>query len=66
MLSVWRTKTAVTIREIADMVRRSPAEDFSAEMFNNRAMVRLYAQSADSERSSIRMLESLARAARAE
>jgi nucleoside-diphosphate-sugar epimerase len=54
------------IREMADMVRRSPAEDFSTEMFNNRAMVRLYAQSADSGRSSIRMLESLAKAARAE
>jgi nucleoside-diphosphate-sugar epimerase len=54
------------IREMADMVRRSPAEDFSTEMFNNRAMVRLYAQSADSGRSSIRVLESLAKAARAE
>jgi hypothetical protein len=54
------------IREMADMVRRSPAEDFSTEMFNNRAMVKLYAQSADSGRSSIRMLESLAKAARAE
>jgi nucleoside-diphosphate-sugar epimerase len=54
------------IREIADMVRRSPEEDFSTEMFNNRAMVKLYAQSADSGRSSIRMLGSLAKAARAE
>jgi nucleoside-diphosphate-sugar epimerase len=54
------------IRELADMVRRSPAEDFSTEMFNNRAMTRLYAQSADSGRSSIRMLESLAKAAGAE
>ena len=54
------------IRELADMVRKSPAEDFSTEMFNNRAMVKLYVQSGDSGRSSIRMLESLAKAARAE
>jgi len=51
------------IREMAEMVRRSPEEDFSAEIFNNRAMVRLYAQSPDSKRSSIRMLETLAKAA---
>lgn len=50
------------IREMADMVRGSSVEDFSTEMFNNRAMVRIYAQSADSERSSIRMLGSLAKA----
>lgn len=50
------------VREIADMVRGSTVGDFSAEMFNNRAMVRLYAQSAEAQRSSIRMLESLARA----
>lgn len=53
------------IREMAEMVRRSPVEDFSAEMFNNRAMVKLYAQNPDSKRSSIRMLESLAKAAEA-
>jgi len=51
------------IREMAEMVRRSSVEDFSAEIFNNRAMVRLYAQTPDSKRSSIRMLEALARAA---
>ena len=51
------------IREMAEMVRQSPVEDFSAEVFNNRAMVKLYAQTPDSKRSSIRMLESLARAA---
>lgn len=51
------------IREMADMIRRSPVEDFSAEIFNNRAMVKLYAQSPDSKRSSIRMLEALAKAA---
>ena len=51
------------IREMAEMVRRSPVEDFSAEIFNNRAMVKLYAQSPDSKRSSIRMLEALAKAA---
>lgn len=54
------------IRELAEMVRRSPAEDFSTEMFNNRAMVKLYVQNGDTGRSSIRMLESLAKAARAE
>jgi nucleoside-diphosphate-sugar epimerase len=54
------------IREIADMVRRSPVEDFSTEMYNNRAMVRRYAQTADSGRSSIPALESLAKAARAQ
>ena len=53
------------IREMAEVVRKSPVEDFSAEMFNNRAMVRLYAQSADSKRSSIRILEALSRAASA-
>lgn len=51
------------ISELAEMVRRSPIEDFSAEIFNNRAMVRLYAQSPDSKRSSIRMLEALAKGA---
>ena len=50
------------IREMADMVRRSPVEDFSTEMFNNRAMVRIYALSPGSGRSSIRLLEMLARA----
>jgi len=49
------------IREMAEMVRRSPVEDFSGEMFNNRAMVRLYAQSPESRRSSIRMLEALSK-----
>ena len=51
------------IREMAEMVRRSPVEDFSAEVFNNRAMVHLYAQSAESKRSSIRILGALSRAA---
>jgi nucleoside-diphosphate-sugar epimerase len=50
------------IREMADMVRRSPVEDFSTEMFNNRAMVRTYALSPGSVRSSIRLLGMLARA----
>jgi nucleoside-diphosphate-sugar epimerase len=49
------------IQEIAEMVRASPIEDFSTEMFNNHAMVRAYGQNADSERSSIRLLEVLAR-----
>jgi nucleoside-diphosphate-sugar epimerase len=53
------------VREMAEMVRRSPVEDFSTEIFNNRAMFRLYAQSDDSKRSSIRMLEALSKAAEA-
>lgn len=50
------------IREIAEMVRMSEINDFSGEMFNNRAMVKIFAQSAASTRSSIRLLETLARA----
>jgi nucleoside-diphosphate-sugar epimerase len=49
------------IGEIADMVRSSPIDDFSTEMFNNHTMDRIYAQRAHSERSSIRLLEVLAR-----
>jgi nucleoside-diphosphate-sugar epimerase len=49
------------IREMAGMICQSEVGDFSGEMFNNRAMVRLYAQSAEAQRSSIRTLESLAR-----
>ena len=50
------------IREMADMVRRSECKDFSGEMFNNQAMVRIYAQSPAAIRSSIRVLEGLAKA----
>jgi nucleoside-diphosphate-sugar epimerase len=50
------------IREIAEMVRASTVEDFTAEAFNNRAMVRRFAQTEDAGRSSIRLLESLAKA----
>ncbi len=50
------------IREITKMVRASEINDFSTEMFNNSAMVRIYARSANSTRSSIRLLETLARA----
>lgn len=50
------------IREMADLVRAFPSEDFSTEMFNNCAMVRVYAKSVGSERSSIRVLEALGRA----
>jgi len=50
------------IREMADMVRNSEVKDFSAEMFNNQAMVRLYAQSPAAVHSSIRVLEGLAKA----
>ncbi len=49
------------IHEIADMVRRSEVKDFSTEMFNNRAMVRLYAQRAEASQSSISRLEGLAK-----
>jgi len=53
------------IIELAEIVRKSPIEDFAGELFNNTAMVRLYAQSDESKRSSIRVLEALARAASA-
>lgn len=49
------------IREIAEMVTASSVPDFNTEMFNNRAMVRLYAQTDRSTESSIRLLESLSR-----
>jgi nucleoside-diphosphate-sugar epimerase len=48
------------ILETAEMVRSSPTDDFSTEMFNNHAMVRAYAQSAGAEQSSIRLLKTLA------
>ncbi len=48
------------ILETAQLVRKSPSDDFSTEMFNNRAMLRVYAQSVGSERSSIRLLKTLA------
>jgi nucleoside-diphosphate-sugar epimerase len=54
------------IREMAEMVRSSPVADFNTEMFNNRAMTRLYAQTDRFEASSIRLLESLARVSRSE
>lgn len=50
------------IQEMADMVRGSEVTDFSGEMFNNQAMIRLYAQSPAAVHSSIRVLEGLARA----
>ena len=50
------------IEEMASMVRDSEIHDFSAEMFNNHAMVRTYAKTDDSAHSSIRLLEALARA----
>ena len=49
------------IREMAERVRLAPQEDFSAKIFNNQAMTRAFAKSANSERSSIRILEILAR-----
>ena len=49
------------IRDLAGMVRGSEVKDFSTEMFNNRAMVRLYAQSAAASQSSISRLEDLVR-----
>jgi nucleoside-diphosphate-sugar epimerase len=56
----WRTLEE-GVREIASMVAASPVSDFNAEMFNNRAMVRLYAQTVHSTESSIQQLESLSR-----
>ena len=50
------------ILETAQLVRKCPSDDFSTEMFNNRAMLRIYAQSAGSEQSSIRLLRTLAAA----
>ena len=50
------------IREMANLVRAFPTRHFSTEMFNNCAMVRVYAKSVGSERSSIRVLEALGRA----
>ena len=52
------------IQEMAGMVMTS-TEDFSNEMFNNRAMLRLYAQKPESTRSSIRVLGALSKAATA-
>jgi nucleoside-diphosphate-sugar epimerase len=49
------------IQDLAGMVRGSEVKDFSTEMFNNRAMVRLYAQSAAASQSSISRLEDLVR-----
>lgn len=49
------------IREIAEMVAASSVADFNTEIFNNRAMVRLYAQTDRAAESSIRLLESLSR-----
>lgn len=49
------------IREIANMVIDSPVPDFNTEIFNNRAMVRLYAKTDRATESSIRLLESLSR-----
>lgn len=53
------------IKELAEIVRNSPVENFSADVFNNRAMVKVFAQTDDSKRSSFRVLEELSRAASA-
>jgi hypothetical protein len=49
------------IIEMADMLRTSAIDNFAAEIYDNRATVKVYAQTPDAERSSIRLLETLAR-----
>jgi nucleoside-diphosphate-sugar epimerase len=49
------------IRELAEMVRTSPVDDFTTAIFNNRVMTQAFALSADSGRSSFRLLEALTR-----
>lgn len=49
------------IQEIYEMVRSGRLEDFTREQFNNQAVVRAFAQSAEAESSSLRLLETLAR-----
>lgn len=49
------------IRELADMVRASPIDDFTTALFNNLIMTQAFALSAESERSSFRLLEALTR-----
>jgi hypothetical protein len=49
------------IIEMADMLRTSAIDNFAAEIYDNRATVKVYAQTPDAKRSSIRLLETLAR-----
>lgn len=50
------------IQEIAEMMSTPEVKDFSGEMFNNQAMLRLYSQSPSAVHSSISILENLAKA----
>ncbi len=49
------------IRELYDLMQTGRIEDFTVEQFNNRAVVATFARTAEAERSSLRMLEALAR-----
>lgn len=49
------------IFEMAKMLRTPNIDNFAAEIYNNCAMVKVYGQTPDAERSSIRLLEALAR-----
>ena len=49
------------IVEMAHMLRTPGIDNFAAEVYDNRATLKVYAQTPDAERSSIRLLEALAR-----
>lgn len=49
------------IIEMANLLRAPGIDNFAAEIYDNRATLKVYAQTADAERSSIRLLEALAR-----
>ena len=49
------------IRELYELVQTGRIEDFTVEQFNNRAVVATFARTAEAERSSLRLLEALAR-----
>jgi nucleoside-diphosphate-sugar epimerase len=49
------------IVEMANMLRTPTIDNFASEIYDNRAMVKVYAQTPEAERSSIRLLEALTR-----
>lgn len=49
------------IREIYELMQLGHVEDFTVKQFNNRAVVAAFARTAEAERSSLRLLEVLAR-----
>ena len=51
------------IREMYNWIKASNVTDLSAVQFNNQAMTRVFAQTAEAQRSSFRTLEALARSA---